>query len=1278
VNDDYFVVLPRSKLPPVKNSYRESVSLTKVRASPDFDLSNVTKYDSINQPIMPKYRPYADEHCCKTLEFVKLANKPVFHNTFDDLWDWRLSRGDVLFGEDMKASIKLYHHNDTLINRVADTGRKVPSGDRLDRMPTTNRGEELPSPTFPKMVKNYRTDYFTSEFVRNGSTLSDHSSEDEEQKAERHAARKEIQELAELATLDAETITKRYAKKLKRGKTDTASKVLDEVTPNSKNSVKNMDVKEPQLSMHNSIEDLGKVKSPTFDPNNFEISDDEEKAAKSRVLIKGLSLFKGFKGAKKIFKDFIRRMREKQKLRPQMFFADPKKDEDFKTIGDIEISFNQDQSNAAINVDPQGINLDISVQDPIAAVSNVEMENSAEPQNISTQRSGNQLMSTNRDRIIKRTDLNLVDKKPFAEIFNARSNIQSFDPKGNHNKITNGIEAPRSPPRNISEKEHNSSPNNKNTMKDSRAVSMSPVDKSKENSSDPQNIITSKSQLEVNSAIKLNQVQPLESGKTEKDTMKKVSNLKLPAKSSMKKNKKSRSSSNSEKKQRNYVDDRENLNEERSKELENEEKVENFYKSINYKHLKLEAGFTYNRIPAAGFSSVNDVVPHFAFDQRKRATEDALHLQENMKLQMKYTLATRLKKDKKKSKKAQGKNGVDASPTSPPAFEGRRRMRRSNSYVGDPRQDSDNASSSFLKVDFFPNISEAGSEFEFSEDSAPAFDYSKHSEEKIQKKLLIQTNDRYITQKPFPVNISLNKDEILASFDDPNDIIETGNKVAPTTLRKSSKSHDKTIDYLTDEAVVSDKFQKDFTDVDKDTKELKHEDCKYDFRMLYMTIRSKDTISKEIERFNWSGQDFVPASSFTLSQTEKSIFSLNTQKLDIWMLGYKGFVETCRRYCREFISSSIINTLLMVSVFLNTFMMALDGLTPDSWQDGFNTLNLAFTAIFAVEMLLKLFGFGPRNYLRDYFNVFDACVVVISLIEVIITYTSDSGGNKRSAASAFRAVRIFRIFRVLRVTRLLRSMRFMKVIMDVVKSTVEQFSYIAMLMFLFVFIFTLLGTQIFGGKFTFMEKTGTVRYNFDTFASAFYTAFIILTLENWNGILINCLRSDVHPAFSIIYLILWIFIGNYIFLNLFLAVLLEGFENSKSFQAMEELEVEGAELERVHKQLIEEMEEKKQKELEEEKEANRRVMVIVDPQAYAQEEQIKKHSACYVVVRNNEEDGDSLQEDLDLAKYFAQGESTKKKRINIYEGVYCSKTFFYFNKRNPIRIIFARIVSHPK
>jgi hypothetical protein len=98
-----------------------------------------------------------------------------------------------------------------------------------------------------------------------------------------------------------------------------------------------------------------------------------------------------------------------------------------------------------------------------------------------------------------------------------------------------------------------------------------------------------------------------------------------------------------------------------------------------------------------------------------------------------------------------------------------------------------------------------------------------------------------------------------------------------------------------------------------------------------------------------------------------------------------------------------------------------------------------------------------------------------------------------------------------------------------------------MLLMLFIFIYALLGMQIFGGGFNDPEVVGTVRYNYDSFLSAFITSFIMLTTENWNSIMFYAFSGTTPQALIAVYFVSCIFIGNWMLLNLFLAILLDSF-----------------------------------------------------------------------------------------------------------------------------------------
>lgn len=231
---------------------------------------------------------------------------------------------------------------------------------------------------------------------------------------------------------------------------------------------------------------------------------------------------------------------------------------------------------------------------------------------------------------------------------------------------------------------------------------------------------------------------------------------------------------------------------------------------------------------------------------------------------------------------------------------------------------------------------------------------------------------------------------------------------------------------------------------------------------------------------------------------------------------------------------AVVENLMTLLVFMNTIILSLDhyGIDPDTQSvlQGFNTF---FTIIFAIEMFLKIAAIGITKWLRDKMNYMDGGIVLLSLVELV--FMSGSG-----AFSAFRSIRMLRTLRVLRVARLLRGMKSMINIIQVIQRSLSSFVYLGMLLFLFIFIYALLGMQLFGGNFN-QDEDNNSRYNFDSFDKAFVTSFVLLTMENWNSILYLAMGSEVNKGITVVYFISCIFIGNYMLLNLFLAILLDAF-----------------------------------------------------------------------------------------------------------------------------------------
>merc|ERR1719162_2851183 len=70
---------------------------------------------------------------------------------------------------------------------------------------------------------------------------------------------------------------------------------------------------------------------------------------------------------------------------------------------------------------------------------------------------------------------------------------------------------------------------------------------------------------------------------------------------------------------------------------------------------------------------------------------------------------------------------------------------------------------------------------------------------------------------------------------------------------------------------------------------------------------------------------------------------------------------------------------------------------------------------------------------------------------------------------------------------------------------------------------------------------GIPRANFSNFAWSFVTVFQVLTGENWNEVLYNGILAT-NFGLGVIYFVLLNLVGNYIILNIFMAILLGNFD----------------------------------------------------------------------------------------------------------------------------------------
>lgn len=129
-------------------------------------------------------------------------------------------------------------------------------------------------------------------------------------------------------------------------------------------------------------------------------------------------------------------------------------------------------------------------------------------------------------------------------------------------------------------------------------------------------------------------------------------------------------------------------------------------------------------------------------------------------------------------------------------------------------------------------------------------------------------------------------------------------------------------------------------------------------------------------------------------------------------------------------------------------------------------------------------------------------------------------------------IRFLRIFLILKILRLFSYLSYMKFIKAGIKNTISRFIYNAFLLMLMLIIYAGYGFQIFSSNIK----------AFNTFSYSMMSVLQIITLDNWYVLFAECYGKNDKISTFIFFLTL-IVLGNYIFLNLFIALVLDGFEN---------------------------------------------------------------------------------------------------------------------------------------
>ncbi|XP_077360073.1 voltage-dependent T-type calcium channel subunit alpha-1G isoform X13 [Festucalex cinctus] len=300
---------------------------------------------------------------------------------------------------------------------------------------------------------------------------------------------------------------------------------------------------------------------------------------------------------------------------------------------------------------------------------------------------------------------------------------------------------------------------------------------------------------------------------------------------------------------------------------------------------------------------------------------------------------------------------------------------------------------------------------------------------------------------------------------------------------------------------------------------------------------------------------------------------------DTWSLYLFSPESRFRLTCKKIINHKMFDHVVLVIIFLNCITIAMERprIDPTSAERIFLTLsNYIFTAIFVTEMTIKIVAlgwcFGDQAYLRSSWNILDGMLVLISVIDILVSFISNSG------TKILGMLRVLRLLRTLRPLRVISRAPGLKLVVETLMSSLKPIGNIVVICCAFFIIFGILGVQLFKGKFFVCQgedvKNITNRsdclqasyrwvrhkYNFDNLGQALMSLFVLASKDGWVDIMYDGLDAvgvDQQPVMNynpwmLLYFISFLLIVAFFVLNMFVGVVVENFHKCRRHQEAEE------------------------------------------------------------------------------------------------------------------------------
>ncbi|XP_051480262.1 sodium channel protein type 1 subunit alpha isoform X5 [Apus apus] len=283
-----------------------------------------------------------------------------------------------------------------------------------------------------------------------------------------------------------------------------------------------------------------------------------------------------------------------------------------------------------------------------------------------------------------------------------------------------------------------------------------------------------------------------------------------------------------------------------------------------------------------------------------------------------------------------------------------------------------------------------------------------------------------------------------------------------------------------------------------------------------------------------------------------------------------------RKTCFRIVEHNWFETFIVFMILLSSGALAFEDIYIEQRKTIKTMLEYAdkvFTYIFILEMLLKWVAYGYQTYFTNAWCWLDFLIVDVSLVSL----TANALGY-----SELGAIKSLRTLRALRPLRALSRFEGMRVVVNALLGAIPSIMNVLLVCLIFWLIFSIMGVNLFAGKFYYCVNTTTderfevdqinnfsqceeliknnqsarwknVKVNFDNVGFGYLSLLQVATFKGWMDIMYAAVDSrDVlqQPKYEdnlymYLYFVIFIIFGSFFTLNLFIGVIIDNFNQQK-------------------------------------------------------------------------------------------------------------------------------------